>query len=139
VRFLAVLALAGVAWLGAGCVMINVVGGNEVPEDRISLIRPGETTRAEILDWFGSPAAYTDPSGLRLLFEAAEVSPEDVLVFPYADVLVFQLTRAKGRALLLFVLNYVEARGASDRLVVFFDDRDRVMYYGYRKGTDALD
>jgi hypothetical protein len=139
VRFLAVLALAGVAWLGAGCVMMNVVGGNEVPEERIAQIRPGETTRAEILDWFGSPAAYTDPSGLRLLFEAAEVRPEDVLTFPYADVLVFQLTRAKGRALLLFVFNYIEARGASDRLVVFFDDKDRVMYYGYRKGTDALD
>lgn len=133
------LAAAWLVWFGSGCVMVNVVGGNEVPEERVAQIRPGETTRSEVLDWFGSPAAFTDPSGLRILLEGAEVQPEDVLTFPYSDVLVFQLTRAKGRGLLLVLFNYVELRGASDRLVVFFDDQDRVMYYGYRRGTDALD
>jgi hypothetical protein len=137
-RRVSALGLCVVAALGTGCVMMNAVGGNEVPEERVAQIRPGETTRADILDWFGSPAAFTDPSGLRLLFEAAEVRPEDVLSFPYADVLVFQLTRAKARALLLVLFNYVEVHGASDRLVVFFDDQDRVMYYGYSRGADAL-
>lgn len=138
-RIVLVWALVCLMAASSGCIMVNVVGGNEVPEERIAQIRPGETTRAEILDWFGPPTAYTDPSGLRILFEAAEVKPEDVLSFPYADVLVFQLTRAKGRGLLLILFNYIEAHGASDRLVVFFDAQDRVMYYGYRRGTDALD
>jgi hypothetical protein len=26
----------------------------------------------------------------------------------------------------------------SDRLVIFFDDQDRVLYYGFRKGSDEL-
>ena len=139
-RFGSVAALACVALCSTACVMIDAVGGNEVPEERVQQIRPGETTRAEILDWFGAPAAYTDPSGLRILFEAGEVLPEDVLAFPYADVLVFQLTRAKGRGLIIpLFFYYLDARGASDRLVVYLDENDRVMYYGYRKGTDALD
>ncbi len=136
------LALAFVAWFGAGCLALNVVGGNEVDEDRVARIQSGATTRNEILDWFGSPAAYTDPSGLRILFEAAEVMPEDVLTFPYADVLVFQLTKARVRGYGLwfpFLLYYADIRAATDRLVVFFDENDRVMYYGYRRGTDALD
>jgi hypothetical protein len=133
------LALAAMLWFGTGCALVNAVGGNEVPEEQIARIQPGVTTRAEILDWFGPPAAYTDPSGLRILFEGAEVRPEDVLTFPYADVLVFQLTKVRGRGLFLLLFNYVELHGASDRLVVFFDAEGRVMYYGYRRGTDVLD
>jgi len=138
-RLRSCLALAFVAWFGAGCVLIHAVGGDEVPEERVAQIQPGVTTRREILDWFGAPAAYTDPSGLRILLEQAEVAPEDVLTFPYADVLVFQLTQARGRILFLLLFNYAEFRGASDRLVVFFDENDRVMYYGYRRGTDVFD
>lgn len=139
-RLAAALLLSCFAFGSTGCLMLNVMGGNEVSEELVTQIQPGVTTRAEILDWFGSPAAYTDPSGLRILFEAAEVLPEDVLTFPYADVLVYQLTRAKVRGVIIpLFFYYANARGASDRLVVFFDERDRVMYYGYRRGTDALD
>ena len=137
-RFGSVLALACVAWLGAGCFSIQVVAGNDVPADRVGQIRPGETTKAQVLDWFGVPEDYTDPSGLRRIFADGVAVPEDVLHLPYADVLVYELTRGRVRGILLILYNQFEVHVANDRLVVFFDDQDRVLYYGYRSGADAL-
>ena len=137
-RFGAVCVLMLVAGLGAGCFTIHVTSGNALPEERVGQIRPGETTKAEILDWFGAPEDYTDPSGLRRVFEDGVALPEDVLALPYADVLVFELTRAKAQGLVLILYNYFDIHVANDRLVVFFDHQDRVLYYGYRAGADAL-
>ena len=134
----AVLWLVVSGCLTAGCFTIHVTSGNEVPAERVAQIRPGETTKAEILDWFGAPEDYTDPSGLRRIFADGVAVPEDVLQLPYADVLVFELTRGTGKGVLLILFNYVDVHVANDRLVVFFDDKDRVLYYGYRSGADAL-
>ena len=134
-----VLALAGVLWLGAGCFSIHVVAGNEVPTERIPGIQPGQTSKAEILDWFGAPEAYTDPSGLRRVMDDGVVLPEDVLALPYADVLVFETTRGRVKGVLLILFNWFDVHVVNDRLVVFFDDQDRVLYYGYRRGGDELE
>jgi hypothetical protein len=139
VRFGSVLALAGVLWLGAGCFSIHVVAGNEVPTERIPEIQPGQTSKAEILDWFGAPEAYTDPSGLRRVMDDGVVLPEDVLALPYADVLVFETTRGRVKGVLLILFNWFDVHVVNDRLVVFFDDQDRVLYYGYRRGGDELE
>jgi hypothetical protein len=32
----------------------------------------------------------------------------------------------------------VEAKANSDHLVIFLDNNDRVMYYGFHKGTEEL-
>ena len=138
-RLGSVLALAGVLWLGAGCFSIHVVSGNEVPAERIQQIQPGQTRKADILDWFGAPEAYTDPSGLRRVMDDGVVLPEDVLALPYADVLVFETTRGRVKGILLLLFNWFDVHVVNDRLVVFFDDQDRVLYYGYRKGSDELD
>lgn len=131
-------ALAGVVWLGTGCFSIQVTAGNQVPAERVGEIRPGETSKEQILDWFGAPEDYTDPSGLRRVFADGVAAPEDVLQLPYADVLVFELTRGQVKGVLLILFNYFDVHVANDRLVVFFDEQDRVIYYGYRNGADAL-
>jgi hypothetical protein len=138
VKLGAVCALACAALGSAGCFSIQVTAGNEVPAERVAQIRPGETTKPQILDWFGAPEDYTDPSGLRRIFASGVAVPEDVLQLPYADVLVFELTRGELRGVLLLLFNWFEVHVANDRLVVFFDDQDRVLYYGYRSGADAL-
>jgi hypothetical protein len=138
VRVGSLLALACVAWLGTGCFSIEVVAGNEVPAERVPQIQPGQTTKAEVLDWFGAPEDYTDPSGLRRVMDDGVVLPEDVLSLPYADVLVFETTRGRVKGVLAILFNWFEVKVASDRLVVFFDDQDRVLYYGYREAADAL-
>ena len=58
---------------------------------------------------------------------------------PYADVLVFELTRGRAKGVFLLLFNYFDVRVANDRLVVFFDDEDRVLYYGYRNDARALE
>lgn len=126
------------AWLGAGCFSIEVVAGNQIPSERVGEIRPGETSKAQVLDWFGAPEDYTDPSGLRRVMDNGVALPEDVLQLPYADVLVFELTRGRVKGFLVIVYNQFAVHVASDRLVVFFDDQDRVLYYGYRSGADEL-
>ena len=135
---LASVVLVCAAGLTTACFTIEVTAGNEVPPDRVAQIQPGVTTKPEILDWFGAPEDYTDPSGLRRIFAEGVAVPEDVLQLPYADILVFELTRGEMRGLLLLVFNWFEVRVANDRLVVFFDEQDRVLYYGYKNGADAL-
>jgi hypothetical protein len=131
-------ALVCAAGLSTACFSIQVVSGNQVPVDRVARIQPGTTTRSEILEWFGAPEDYTDPSGLRRIFADGVAAPEDVLALPYADVLVFELTRGRVRGVLLLLYNQFEVHVANNRLVVFFDDQDRVLYYGYRSGADEL-
>ena len=131
-------ALVCAACLATACFSIQVVSGNQVPVERVARIQPGATTRAEILEWFGAPEDYTDPSGLRRIFADGVAAPEDVLALPYADVLVFELTRGRVRGVLLLLYNQFEVHVANNRLVVFFDDQDRVLYYGYRSGADEL-
>jgi hypothetical protein len=133
------LVLAAVLWLGAGCFSMRVVAGNEVPEARISQIQPGQTSKAEILEWFGAPEAYTDPSGLRRVLDDGVVLPEDILALPYADVLVFETTHGRVKGVLLILFNWFDVHVVDDRLVVFFDDQDHVLYYGYRRGSDELE
>ena len=135
----AILALVCLAWLGAGCFSMRVVAGNEVSDERVPQIQPGRTTKAEILDWFGAPEDYTDPSGLRRVLDDGVVLPEDVLSLPYADVLVFETTHGRVKGVFTFFFNWFDVHVVSDRLVVFFDDQDRVLYYGYRRGADAVE
>lgn len=127
------------AAFGSACVNARLVDGNSVPEERIQQIRSGETTKRDVLDWFGAPESFTDPSAVRRLLEDSEMLPEDVLQLPFADVLVFELTRMRVRGLFLLLYNHVDIRSASDRLIIFFDENDRVLYYGWRRGTDVLD
>jgi hypothetical protein len=133
------LVLGMMACLFLGCFSIRVVSGNSVPAEQVRAIEPGVTTRAEILEWFGAPEDYTDPSGLRRLVARGVVIPEDVLHLPYADVLVFERVRARAKGVFTFFFNAFEVQIAPDRLVVFFDDEDHVLYYGYRAGADALE
>ncbi|MGH7288324.1 MAG: hypothetical protein ACREI8_09940 [Myxococcota bacterium] len=138
-RFGSALALVCSALVGAGCFSIQVVSGNQVPAARVGDIRPGETSKAQILDWFGAPEDYTDPSGLRRVLDDGVVLPEDVLALPYADVLVFETTHGRVKGVVLILFNWFDIHVVSDRLVVFFDDQDRVLYYGYRSGGDELE
>jgi hypothetical protein len=138
VRVGSLLTLVCLACLAAGCFSIRVVSGNQVPVERISQLRPGETTKAQVLEWFGAPEDYTDPSGLRRVLDDGVVLPEDVLALPYADVLVFETTRGRVKGVFTIFFNWFDVKVASDRLVVFFDDDDRVLYYGYREAPDAV-
>jgi hypothetical protein len=61
-----------------------------------------------------------------------------VIDLPFADVLVYRFTEGRLRGIVMVLFNHVRLDVASDTLIVYFDDQDRVLYYGWRKGTDVL-
>ncbi|MFI5315611.1 MAG: hypothetical protein ACHQ6T_07915 [Myxococcota bacterium] len=126
--------------LGAtGCFVGRYEEGLPIAADKIAQIVPGQTTKAEILDWFGAPSGLADAQLLESFLADRELMPGPVVDLPFADVLVFRLTKGRLKGLLLILWNTIDFHVASDTLVVFFDANDRVTYYGYRRGTDALD
>ena len=125
--------LVAAALLASGCIRVGVVAGREIPQSRIERIVPGETTRAEILHWFGSPAHYTDGAIFARLADAGEIAAEDLAALPFADLLVFEILEGEGRALITILFNYVQITAERDRLVVFFDENDVVLYYGFTR------
>ena len=131
------LLLVAVALLPA-CVVGRYSEGETIADEQIPRIVPGETTKREILDWFGSPERGSDSAFVEKYLADQELVPTPVLDLPFADVLVYRFTEGRLRGLVMVVFNHVRLDVASDTLIVYFDDQDRVLYYGWRKGTDAL-
>jgi len=129
-----VLCLVG-ALLLSSCISARFTEGKPLRQERIADIKPGETTKLEVLDWFGAPTGFSDSTPLETMLGDYELEPEDVFDLPFADALVFRFTRSRLRATYLVFYVSAEFRTEDETLVVFFDDQDRVTYYGY---TGAL-
>jgi hypothetical protein len=124
----AAVALAALAL--TGCINIGVTVGEEIPPERVAQIVPGTTTKTEILQWFGAPDQYTDAAVFARLFDVGEIAAEDLLALPFSDMLVYEIADVNAKVLITVVLNWVRADMLRDRLVIYFDDNDVVLYYG---------
>lgn len=133
---LACLALA--VQLASGCVMGRYSEGQPLELEKLDRVKPGETTKSEILEWFGSPQSYADPTLLEEAQTQLGLTLGPVVDLPYADVLVYRMTEGRLRAVVLILFNHIDLRVASDTLVFFFDAEDKLLYYGLREGTRAL-
>jgi hypothetical protein len=125
------------SWLAAagalalcGCFNIGVVTGTEIPADRVAQIVPGKTTKDEILRWFGAPYESTDGEVLTRMFDAGEIAAEDLVALPFNDMMAFEILEGDAKILMTILFNWAEVHVKRDRLVVFFDEHDRVLYYG---------
>jgi hypothetical protein len=123
----------------AACFTVRYQEGAELAHDRVKDITPGNTTRSDVLSWFGAPDTFSDTSMLGNLLEDLEMSPQDALQLPFADALVFRFKKGRLQATILGIWNRMDVRVTADTLVVFFDEQDKVSSYGYRKGTDELE
>jgi hypothetical protein len=131
IRLLAVAVLCATLALGAqGCFRIGVTVGAEIPPDHIARIVPGETTKDDVLNWFGAPSEATDGEIFARLFDVGEIAAEDLVALPFSDLLVYEITDGRARILFTFVFNWAEVKLKRDRLMVFFDENDVVLYYG---------
>jgi hypothetical protein len=122
----------------SGCLVVDFSEGQSIATEKMAQIVPGTTTKKDILDWFGSPQGMPDGQFLENYLIDRGLAPGPVVDLPFADVLVYRLTRGKGLGIVTIVWNRFDFHIKSDTLVVFFDANDRVLYYGYRKGTDEL-
>lgn len=122
----------------SGCILGRYSEGQTIAADQIPRIVPGTTTKAEILDWFGAPQSYADATFLEEYMSERELLPGPVVDMPFADVLVYRFIEGRLRGLVMVVYNDIRLDVASDTLVIYFDEQDRVLYHGWRKGTDVL-
>jgi hypothetical protein len=121
-----------------GCVIGRYHEGPLISQEKIKEIKPGVTTKAEIISWFGPPQNYMSPTFFNEVMREMEVTGDPLTNYPFANILSYQYNRSNVRAIILILFNYVEAKAKSDHLVIFLDDNDRVMYYGFHKGTEEL-
>lgn len=130
--------LCATAMLGTtGCFRIGVTVGTEIPDEDVRRIVPGVTTKGEILDWFGAPAEATDGEIFTRLLDAGEIAAEDLVALPFADYLVYEITDGQGRAMVTLIFNWIRVDLKRDRLMVFFDEDDRVLYFGLTRQRSA--
>lgn len=122
----------------SSCVIGRYHEGPIISEEKIKEIKPGVTTKAEIISWFGPPQNYMSPTVFNEILREMEVTREPLTNYPFANILSYQYNRGNIRAIVLVLFNYVDANVKSDHLVIFLDDNETVKYYGFRKGTDEL-
>jgi len=122
----------------AGCVVGRYYEGPRIPQEKIKEIKPGVTTKEEIISWFGPPQNYISPTFFNEILREMDVTREPLTNYPFANILSYQFNRGNIRAIVLILFNYVDAKVKSDHLVIFLDDNEKVKYYGFHKGTDEL-
>jgi hypothetical protein len=73
-RLASALLLAALA-AASGCVIGRYSEGQTIAADQIPRIVAGQTTKAEILDWFGAPQSYADATFLEEYMSERELVP----------------------------------------------------------------
>ncbi len=121
-----------------GCVNVGrEVNGNFIDETLVKKVVLGETTKAQITDWFGAPfridqADVTSTAqGELSRFTGDQLT---LVLDPalYNDVYLYQRTYIKRFALILFIpFNYYSSHVRYDRLAVVFDEHDKVVAIGW--------
>jgi len=136
---LRVIGILSLAFLLAGCVIGRYYEGSKIREEKLKEIKPGVTTRAEILSWFGPPQNYISPTVFNEFLRQMDLMRDEPLTtYPFANILSYQFNQGNLRAIILILFDFFEVRVKSDHLVIFFDEDEKVKYYGFHKGTDEF-
>lgn len=129
-RWIAPLTLAA---LLSGCFSIHGSFGARIPTEHLEQIEPGTTTRSEITAWFGPPSAFARPGLLDLIVgNGVAEEPRPVI----EDVYSYRFVESRARVLVIPLITLrANAVTRAESLVVFFDERGVVRYFGYRLDT----
>lgn len=134
-----IIGILSLSFLLASCVIGRYYEGAKIPEEKLKEIRPGVTTRGEIVSWFGPPQNYISPTVFNEILRQMDlVGDEPLTNYPFANILTYQYNRGNVRGIIAILFYFVEWTVKSDRLVIFFDEDEKVKYYGFNKGTDEL-
>jgi hypothetical protein len=123
--------------LASGCVNARMYEGSEIPWQSVEQIRPGQTTRSQVLDWLGAPQNFSNPSALVEFLEGEGIESETYSRYPFADVFVYQLTRGRLRGFVALLYNRFELYVDSDLVVILFGHDDLVRHIGIRRAPKS--
>ena len=121
-----------------GCIVGRYYEGPDILAEKVKDIKPGVTTKEEIIEWFGPPQNYMSPTVFNKILRDLDITGEPLGTFPFANILSYQYDQANISGVILVLFNYAQAKVKSDHLVIFLDDNERVKYYGWRRGTKEL-
>ena len=137
-RSLCTVGILLVSLFSTGCLIGRYYEGPQILAEKVKDIKPGVTTKEEIIEWFGPPQNYISPTMFNQILRELDITREPLMRYSFANILSYQYNQGNIRALILVLFNYVEAKVKSDQLVIFFDKHERVEYYGFRRGTEEL-
>ncbi len=108
------------------CTIGRVYRGSEIREDPIERIKPGATTKGEILHIFGPPIR------IQKQFDG------DVFVYAYLRKNSSVLTIEEPYFTNLLIFQYTREQQKMDGLVILFDKDGVVKNFGFQRGTKEL-
>ena len=117
------------------CVVGRYTEGDEVRWAQLAAIRPGETTKTEVLQRLGAPDSLATPTMIEDFLENQGLEPEVTPELALEDVFTYQFTRGELRGMFTLFYNRVNMTIKSDLIVIIFED-DLVTHVGYRRSTD---
>lgn len=119
-------------FLASGCASLSGDFGTPIATEYLARIRDGETTRLEIILWFGPPSAFFNPTFLEIIvgdIEEAE-TPAPLL----DDVYTYRFIENATKVFFVPILfAKIDAAATAETLTVFFDAEGRVKYHAYRR------
>ena len=138
------LALAVAGFGATGCISLSGSFGTQIPEEALGRIVVGETTRDEVLAWFGPPSAFYNPTFLDVILQEDEAPTElsglaeEVVLEPPApvlnDVFTYRYIENDTRAVFVPILfGFLDAAATYETLTIFFDEQGRVEYHAFRR------
>jgi hypothetical protein len=141
-KSLAILGLALVAF--AGCVTLgHQHEGAELPKDKLADLRPGVTTKADVLSRFGAPTVIQrrDIEGL-LGSVATRYRGQDLTIkldpALLDDVYIYEYRRVDRTIVFTGFFNWLKSVDKADRLAFFFDRDGKLAGIGFTEGTKEL-
>ncbi|MFO0980650.1 MAG: hypothetical protein U1E76_02705 [Planctomycetota bacterium] len=129
-----------IPWLLTGCLYLGGSGtfGPKLDPGKVALLRPGTTTKADVLALLGPPQEFKRPEVAdALVDDTVRLSGAVALGNRAHDVFTYQFDRVDldGTWLVLFLYTATEVK--SDLLVIFFDEHDVVKEVSFREDTRA--
>jgi hypothetical protein len=85
-----VMGIVSLAFLLAGCIIGRYHEGSKIPEEKLKEIKPGVTTRGEIVSWFGPPQNYVSPTVFNEILRQMDVSTAPITSYPFANIISYQ-------------------------------------------------
>jgi hypothetical protein len=133
---LAALLLIGAVAL-SGCAISAQRFGRPIDAERIATIQVGVSTKADVLREFGPPSAYSALPAVPSPQDPSVTGADDLLARAEAESRMFVYEYREDRENFLTVILFTRFRRevVSDRLMVFFDERDVVRYVAFSRQT----
>jgi len=131
-----VLLLWAAVWL-SGCAISTQRFGRPIDASRIAIVVVGTSTKADVLREFGPPSAYSALPVVPARQDPSVTGADDLLARAEAEsrMFVYEYREDRENFLTVILLTRFRREVVSDRLMVFFDERDVVHYVAFSRQT----